>query len=64
MNAVARASLVAASPPLSLCGHVHVSVLYRTGAGGRIVAHHPAEDSPVPLASRHRWMAARQLKGQ
>ncbi|MFN0193383.1 MAG: metallophosphoesterase family protein [Aestuariivirga sp.] len=57
-------SLMAAATPLSLCGHVHVPALYRAGADGRIVAHHPAEGIPVPLASRHRWLAVIGSVGQ
>ncbi len=63
-NEDAFASINASARPIAFCGHVHVPMLYCLSSVGKITAHSPASDAPLPLSGHRRWLAVIGSVGQ
>jgi diadenosine tetraphosphatase ApaH/serine/threonine PP2A family protein phosphatase len=62
--AAARRCIDAAQAPYTFCGHVHDQELYFEAAGGKAAVFRPVPGTPVPIASRRRWLAIVGSVGQ
>ena len=60
----AARSLVAASAPITFCGHVHRPALYTMSATGKVTAFTPITGSPIRLVPGRRWLAVLGSVGQ
>ena len=60
----AARSLVAASAPITFCGHVHRPALYTMSATGKVTAFTPVTGSPIRLLPGRRWLAVLGSVGQ
>jgi predicted phosphodiesterase len=60
----ARASLEGSNAQVTFCGHVHVPALYCLSAAGKMVAHAPQQDVPLPLLVQRKWLAVIGSAGQ
>jgi diadenosine tetraphosphatase ApaH/serine/threonine PP2A family protein phosphatase len=60
----ARRALAATGARLTLCGHVHVPMLYAINAAAKLTRFRPPADMPVPLSRQRRWLAVLGSVGQ
>jgi len=62
--AAAARSIIAASAPITLCGHVHRPALYTMAATGKMTAFTPVTGAAVHLLPTRRWLVVLGSVGQ